>query len=103
MLIFTVQTSFLTALTISTITRLLVYASTCASLPVFRRRENSPKAEFIAPLGIAAAIASLVLIGWLLYNVKFDEVKVLAVCAVIGLIIYFIYSFVKKRQIVETK
>ena len=103
MLVFTVQTSFLTALTISTITRLLVYVATCASLPVFRRREKSPKAEFLAPLGIAAAIASLGLISWLLYNVKFDEVKVLAVCVVIGLIIYFVYSFVKKQPLVETK
>jgi APA family basic amino acid/polyamine antiporter len=103
MLIFTIQTSFLTALTISTITRLLVYAATCASLPVFRRRDNAPKAEFLAPLGIPAAIASLALIGWLLYNVKFDEVKILAVCAVVGLIIYFVYSFVKKRQIAPTK
>ncbi len=103
MLIFTIQTSFLTALTISTITRLLVYAATCASLPVFRSRKQSPKAEFLAPLGVAAAIASLALIGWLLYNVKFDEVKVLAVSASIGLIIYFVYSFVKKWQIVETK
>lgn len=96
MLIFTVQTSFLSALTVSTITRLLVYAATCASLPVFRRREKSPKAEFLAPFGIAAAIVSFGLIGWLLFNVKFDEVKVLAVCAGVGLIIYFIYSFVKK-------
>ncbi len=98
MLIFTIQTSFLTALTISTITRLLVYVATCASLPVFRRRAESPKAEFLAPLGIPAAIASLGLIGWLLYNVKFDEVKVLAVCASIGFVIYFVYSFVKKNE-----
>ncbi len=103
MLIFTVQTSFLTALTISTITRLLVYVATCASLPVFRYREKSPQAEFLAPLGVAAAIASLALIGWLLYNVKFDEVKVLAVCASIGLIIYFVYSFVKKQPSAKTK
>jgi hypothetical protein len=33
-----------------------------------------------------------------LYNVKFDEVKILAVCAVVGLIIYFVYSFVKKNE-----
>jgi len=103
MLIFTVQTSFLTALTISTITRLLVYVATCASLPVFRYREKSPQAEFLAPLGVAAAIASLALIGWLLYNVKFDEVKVLAVCASVGLIIYFVYSFVKKQPSAKTK
>jgi amino acid transporter len=98
MLIFTVQTSFLTALTISTITRLLVYVATCASLPVFRYREKSPQAEFLAPFGVAAAIASLALIGWLLYNVKFEEVKILAVCAAIGLIIYFVYSFMKKNK-----
>ena len=103
MMIFTIQTSFFTALTISTITRLLVYVATCASLTVFRRRENAPKAEFLAPLGMAAAIASLVLIGWLLYNVKFDEVKVSAICASVGLIIYFVYSFVKKQPLAETK
>ena len=98
MLIFTVQTSFLTALTVSTITRLIIYAVTCASLPVFRRREKSPQAEFLAPLGVPAAIVSLCLIGWLLFNVKLDEVKVLAVCAAVGLLIYFVYSFVKKNE-----
>ena len=35
-LIFTIQSSFVTALTISTITRLLVYAATCGALPVLR-------------------------------------------------------------------
>nr|MBA3600377.1 APC family permease [Acidobacteriota bacterium] len=51
MLVLTVQSSFLTALTISTITRLIVYATTCAALPVFRWRTGAPKAEFLAPLG----------------------------------------------------
>jgi basic amino acid/polyamine antiporter, APA family len=70
-LIYTLQTDFIGALTISTIVRLLVYATTCASLPVFRFRENTPKAQFNAPFGIVLAVLSLGLITWLLTNVDF--------------------------------
>lgn len=65
-LILTIQSDFVTALTIATITRLIVYATTCLALPVLRNRESAPKAEFIAPLGVVAAILSLLLIVWLL-------------------------------------
>src|SRR5436190_9634205 len=54
-LILTVQSSFLTALTIATITRLLVYATTCLALPVFRRRTDMPTAPFSVPFGVVAA------------------------------------------------
>ena len=88
--IFTLQTSFVAALTISVITRLIVYATTCVSLPVFRRRENAPKAEFIAPFGIAASVLSLILIIWLLTKVDFrKEGFVILIVAAIGLVIYF--------------
>jgi basic amino acid/polyamine antiporter, APA family len=70
-LIYTLSTDFVAALTISTIVRLIVYATTCASLPVFRFRENSPKAAFVVPFGIVAAILSLGLIAWLLSNVNY--------------------------------
>ena len=88
--VFTLQTSFVAALTISVITRLIVYATTCVSLPVFRRRENAPKAEFIAPFGIAASVLSLILIIWLLTKVDFrKEGFVILIVAAIGLVIYF--------------
>ena len=41
-LVLTIQSSFFTAVTIATITRLLVYAATCLALPVFRRRSDIP-------------------------------------------------------------
>jgi amino acid transporter len=90
-LIFTIQTSFLSALTISTITRLLVYATTCAALPVFRWRKDTIKqAKFRAPFGIAAAVMSFLLMGWLLYNVDYKkEGLVILILAAVGLIIYF--------------
>src|SRR5262249_7105623 len=88
-LVLTIQSSFLSALAIATITRLLVYATTCLALPVFRHRENVPPARFRVPLGILAAILSLVLIVWLLINVDFatDGIRIVIVAAV-GLILY---------------
>ncbi len=95
--IFTIQTSFVSALTIATITRLLVYAATCASLPVFRSRPDSPPAKFIAPFGIVAAVLSLILIVWLLTQVDYQkEGLVMLIMAAIGLIIYFAYQQLSK-------
>lgn len=96
--IFTLQTSFIAALTISTITRLLVYATTCAALPVFRGRENAPAAKFHAPLGAVCAILSLGLIAFLLYNVKFIEFRNVAIIAGLGLLIYFAYRLIGKKR-----
>ena len=94
MLVFTVQSSFVSALTIATITRLLVYATTCASLPVFRRRSDVPQAAFIAPFGIVAAIFSLILTVWLLANVDYKkEGLTVLIVAAIGLVFYFAYRF----------
>lgn len=98
-LIFTIQSSFVSALTIATITRLLVYATTCASLPVYRRKSDSPKAEFLAPFGIAASILSLILIVWLLTNVDFKKEGLpILIAAAVGLIVYFAYRFFRKTN-----
>ncbi len=94
MLVLTIQSSFISALTIATITRLIVYATTCASLPVFRRQSNAPEAKFIAPFGIAATILSLLLIVWLLTNVDFRKEGItILIAAGVGLILYFAYRF----------
>ncbi|MGI8885291.1 MAG: APC family permease [Pyrinomonadaceae bacterium] len=94
MLVLTVQSSFISALTIATITRLLVYATTCASLPIFRRQSGAPEAKFIAPFGIVAAVLSLLLTVWLLTNVDFRKEGVtILIAAIVGLILYFAYRF----------
>ncbi len=97
MLVLTIWTSFIAALTISTIARLLVYATTCAALPVFRGKTNAPKAEFLAPFGIVASILSLILIVWLLTNVDFKkEGLAILIAAAIGLVLYFVCQFTGK-------
>lgn len=94
----TIYSTFLTALAIATITRLLVYATTCLALPVFRRRGNAPEAKFSAPLGVLAAVLSLGLIAWLLTRVDFNREAVpIIVAAGIGLVIYFIHKAFDRR------
>ena len=90
--ILTVYSSFLTALAFATITRLLVYATTCFALPVFRNRKDAPEAKFIAPMGVVAAVLSLGLIVWLLTRVDFTrEGLPILIAAAVGLVIYFAY------------
>ncbi len=97
-LILTIQSSFLSALAIATITRLLVYATTCASLPVFRWRKNAPQAKFFIPFGIFASFFSLILIIWLLMNVDFrKEGLAILVVAFVSLIVYFTNLFFRQR------
>lgn len=85
----TIWANFITALTIATITRLIVYAITCASLPVFRSRRDVPEAGFKAPFGIVLMVLSLVLIAWLLSNVNFQkEGLAMLVAVAVGGIVY---------------
>ena len=95
------MTDFKTAAIISTITRLIVYATTCLALPVFRWRENVAKAEFIAPWGIGVSFLSLGLIIWLLTQVNFAKEGFAVLVAIeIGLFIGLLNEiFRKKKQI----
>ena len=98
MLLLTLRSSFLTALTISTIARLITYAATCASLPVFRRRQEVPPAAFQLWGGTFIAILSLGLIVWLLANSSLQEAKAAAIAAAIGLLIFFAYRLYSRRR-----
>ena len=91
MLVLTLQSSFLAALTISTIARLITYGATCVSLPVFRRRKDAPPAVFRLPGGTFIAVLSLLLVVWLLYNSTAQEAKAAAIAALVGFLIFVAY------------
>lgn len=84
MLAVTLEGTFTSALTISTISRLFVYASTCVALIMLRNRSDKP-AAFVLPAGIVVAVASLLLIGWLLSNVPLKEAYQVAGALGVGL------------------
>jgi amino acid transporter len=91
MLFLTLKSSFVAALTISTIARLVTYGATCLSLPVFRARREAPTAVFRLPGGSIIAILSLLLIVWLLRHSTPAEAAASAWAAGAGLLIYFLY------------
>lgn len=91
MLFLTLKSSFVAALTISTIARLVTYGATCLALPVFRARRDAPAAMFRLPGGTVVAILSLLLIVWLLLNATLAEVRATAIAAAAGLVIYGAY------------
>ena len=91
MLVLTLKSSFLAALTISVIARLVTYAATCLALPVLRRQREAPAALFRLPGGTVIAILSLILIVWLLMHATLAEARSAAVAGAVGLVIYFLY------------
>ena len=91
MLFLTLKSSFVAALTISTIARLVTYGATCISLPVFRRRENAPAPAFRLPGGTIVAVLSVALIVWLLGHATLAEAVATAWAAGAGLLIYITY------------
>jgi amino acid transporter len=98
-LVLTIYSSFFTAVTIATVTRLLVYATTSLSLPVFRRRNDVPEAKFKSKLGIAASVLSLLLIIWLLTDEKVrTEGLPILIAIVIGLIIFASVRFFNRSK-----
>src|SRR5712671_1390580 len=99
MLVLTLKSSFVTALTISAIARLVTYAATCAALPVLRRKHDAPKALFRLPGGSWIAIAALLLSGWLLANSTLREGIQAAIAAAVGIAIYASYQIYRRRVV----
>ena len=97
MLFLTLKSSFVAALTISTIARLVTYGATCLALPVFRAKRDTPVAMFRLPGGTVVAILCLLLIVWLLLNSTLKEAKAAAIAGAVGLAIYFAYWLYSRK------
>ena len=90
-------TTFLSALTIGVIARLVVYTITCAALPVLRRNAGVPHAAFCAPAGSLVAAAAVVLTVWLLSNSPWSEMRLAGMAVVMGFVLYLSCCFIKRE------
>jgi amino acid transporter len=84
------STSFLGALTINTVIRIITYISTCAALLVLRRRPAAPPAAFRVPFGGALAVVAALTCLWLISSVTAKEAGMVAVAALIGLALFLL-------------
>lgn len=94
MLVLTLQGTFISALTISTVIRLLAYVATCLALPVLRRQLGV--APFRAPVGVVVAIAASLLSGWLLSNSSWSDARAVGLAAALGWLIFLAYRMTRK-------
>lgn len=98
MLALTLSGTFIYAVTVSTIARLLAYATTCVGLPILRRRNQPSAAQFKVPGGGAIAIVSLALIAWLLSHSTPREARDAALATAAGLVIYAVYRLKRRAS-----
>src|SRR5882762_1875149 len=94
-LVLTLRSSFVAALTISAIARLVTYAVTCAALPVLRRRKDLSMPAFKVRGGPIIAVAALILAIWLLANSTLREAVTALIAAAVGMVIYLSYRIVR--------
>ena len=89
--------TFIYAVKVTVITRVIVYAGTCLALPILRRRKRnslgatSPSKEsdsFAVPGGTLISIVSLVLCLGLLANSGWREARDVGIAMAIGLVVY---------------
>ena len=80
--------TFIYAVKITVITRVIVYASTCAALPILRRRQRLAESSFKVPAGILISIVSVAVCFWLLVSSDWREARDVSIAIVAGLIVY---------------
>ena len=85
-----VFSTFISALTISTIVRLVAYMATCVALPTLRRRSDVPAPAFRAPAGWLVSAGAVALSVWLLSNTAWAELRVGAMAVLLGVVIYLV-------------
>jgi len=91
MLALALSGTFVQLLTLSVITRLIFYVTTCAALPVFRRDSRVPNAAFKIPAGLPIATLSVAICFWLLSNTTSRDGLITMIAAAVGLIVHLLY------------
>ncbi|WP_202842754.1 APC family permease [Luteimonas saliphila] len=92
MLVLTLSGSFLTAVALSTITRLLAYGATCLAMPVLRWREGVgvAPAAFTVPAGTWVAGVALLVIAWLVLHAGVGELHNVAIAMAVGALLMWL-------------
>jgi len=106
-LLLSLSGTFIYALKVTVITRVIVYASTCAALPILRRRGRKDESvrtndavlsSFEVPAGRLISIVCVILCLWLLSNSGWREARDVLIATGVGLIIYLVTRLAQRRD-----
>jgi amino acid transporter len=98
-LLIAIQGSFIYAVKVTVVTRVIVYASTCIALPILRRQSESP---FKVPGGFPIAIVCVVLCLGLLLSSGWQEARDVLIAIVVGLIVYGVTKVSQKTRVIRS-
>jgi amino acid transporter len=97
-IIISLNYSFLSAASISAITRVMIYGIVCITLIVLRKKLPSQSDFFKIKYGKTIAILGVLITLWLLSSSKVNELRDIAVSIGIGLIIYLLMEISKRMR-----
>jgi APA family basic amino acid/polyamine antiporter len=95
----TLSSQFVYLLTVSTISRLLVFAATCLSMPRLRRIPGVPAARFVLPGGLIIPGTALALISWLIASSSWAETRDVTIMTLLGALLYGIGRWHARRTV----
>jgi amino acid transporter len=90
--------SFITALTIGAIVRVMLYLMVCLSMIRLRMKNPDKKDYFKLRFGYAFAFAGILFACWLLSGSTLVELRNVGIAAAIGLGFYFLYVYAIKKK-----
>jgi len=95
-IIVSINYSFLSAASLSAITRVMIYGIVCVSLIVLRKKNAAQTGYFKIRYGKFVAIAGIAITIWLLSSSGLKELKNVAIAIGLGLLIYFLVEWQKR-------
>jgi len=95
-IIISLNYSFLSAASISAITRVMIYGIVCITLIVLRKKRPEQSKFFKIKYGNMIAIIGVLITLWLLSSSKVNELRDIAISIVIGLVVYLLMEISKR-------
>lgn len=97
-LAFTFAYSFMDAVRIHVIIKLITYAFVCISLPVFRYSNDIPDAKFKVRGGIVISLISVLICFWLVSSTSLKEALNVGVAVGIGILLYVLFTLFPGKE-----
>lgn len=90
--------SFLSAASLSAITRVMIYAIVCSTLVVLRKKRLEQSGFYKIRYGVPVAVFAIGVTAWLLSSSKPNELRDIGIALAAGLLIYALVEWGKRRS-----
>ena len=102
-IIISLNYTFLSAASLSAITRVMIYSVVCITLIILRKKKPDQPGFFKLRFGTAIAIVGVLITIWLLSSATAKELKHIGIAIGIGLLVYLLMELSKQIKPAKTK